>query len=110
MQAWIHWKEGRPLELVDPALGDSYLTDEVIRCINIGLLCVQEDPDERPTMASIVLTLNSYSSTLPAPQQPAFFLRSKSEMPRKDLESDQSTSKSIPFSVNEVSITELHPR
>ena len=110
MQAWIHWRDGRPLELLDPTLGDSFSRDEVLRCIHLGLLCVQEDPADRPAMALIVLTLNSGSVTLPSPQQPAFFLRSKTDtMPTKHLESDQSASKS-PWSVNDVSITELDPR
>ncbi|XP_035544319.1 cysteine-rich receptor-like protein kinase 10 isoform X2 [Juglans regia] len=108
--AWIHWRGGTPMELLDPVLGDSYSRDEVMRCIHIGLLCVQEDPADRPSMASIVLTLSSHSVTLQAPQQPAFFLRSKTDMPTKVLESGQSTSASIPLSVNEASITELHPR
>ncbi|GMY37003.1 cysteine-rich receptor-like protein kinase 10 [Fagus crenata] len=108
--AWINWRDGRPLELLDPTLGDSFSRDEVLRCIHLGLLCVQEDPADRPAMALIVLTLNSGSVTLPSPQQPAFFLRSKTDtMPTKHLESDQSASK-LPWSVNEVSITELDPR
>ncbi|GKV19274.1 hypothetical protein SLEP1_g29560 [Rubroshorea leprosula] len=116
--AWKLWKDGRPLELLDPILGDSYARNEVIRCIQIGLLCVQEDPAERPTMATIVLMLNSYSVTVPLPNEPAFFLHSRTE-PVKLLESDQSTSvlesdqsksQSMQYSTNEVSITELDPR
>ncbi|KAK4368340.1 hypothetical protein RND71_012132 [Anisodus tanguticus] len=63
-------------------------------------------------MASGVLRLNSYSVTMRAPQQPAFFFHSRSDMFPKGLESDQySTSKSIPLlSTNDVSITELEPR
>jgi hypothetical protein len=110
MQAWIRWRDGRPLELLDQSLGASYSRDEVLRCIQIGLLCVQEDPADRPTMASILLTLNSGSVTLPSPQQPGFFLYSKTDMPIKNMESDQSTTKSMPWSVNEASITELDPR
>jgi len=98
------------LEFLDQSLGDSYPQDEVLRCIQIGLLCVQEDPVDRPTMASILLALNSGSVTLPSPQQPGFFLHSKRDMPIKHLESDQSTTKSMLWSVNEASITELHPR
>jgi hypothetical protein len=98
------------LELLDQSLGDSYSQDEVLRCIKIGLLCVQEDPVDRPTMASILLSLNSGSVTLPSPQRPRFFLHGKRDMPIKNLESDQSTTKSMLWSVNEVSITELHPR
>lgn len=97
---------------MDPTFGESYSRNEVIQCIHIGLLCVQEDVTERPTMESVVLMLNSYSVTKAAPQQPAFFFRSRTEMLPKGLESDQySTSNSIPLlSENEVSITELHPR
>lgn len=78
----------------------------------MGLLCVQEDPEDRPSMASVLLMLSSYSVTLPLPQQPAFFNRtgSMSDFPIKALESDQSASKSMPWSVNEASITELYPR
>ena len=47
------------MELLDLALGDSFSRDEVMRCIHIGLLCVQEDPADRPTMATIVLTLKA---------------------------------------------------
>ncbi|XP_009598807.1 cysteine-rich receptor-like protein kinase 10 isoform X1 [Nicotiana tomentosiformis] len=109
---WKNWRDGTPLNIMDPTFGESYSRNEVIQCIHIGLLCVQEDVTERPTMESVVLMLNSYSVTKAAPQQPAFFFRSRTEMLPKGLESDQySTSKSIPLlSENEVSITELHPR
>ncbi|KAG4124052.1 hypothetical protein ERO13_D10G016500v2 [Gossypium hirsutum] len=110
--AWKLWKDGRSQELLNPVLRDNYSRNEVIRCIQLGLLCVQEDPADRPTMATIVLLLNSYSVTLPVPKQPAFVLQSRTDgrMPDKGLESDQSTSQSMPWSINEVSITELHPR
>ncbi|KAI9395764.1 hypothetical protein POPTR_004G025650v4 [Populus trichocarpa] len=72
---WKHWRDGTPLEVLDPTLTDTYSRNEVIRCIHIGLLCVQEDPAIRPAMATIVLTLNSNSVTLPSPQEPAFFIQ-----------------------------------
>ncbi|XVF87658.1 hypothetical protein PTKIN_Ptkin18bG0138000 [Pterospermum kingtungense] len=111
--AWKHWKDGTPLEILDPVLMETYSRNEVIRCIQIGLLCVQEDPADRPTMTTIVLMLNSYSVSLPLPNEPAFFIHSRTEgriLPNKGLESDQSTSQSMPWSINEVSITELDPR
>ncbi|CAL5410955.1 unnamed protein product [Camellia sinensis] len=109
--AWKLWREERPLELLDSTLKSSYSRNEVIRCIHIGLLCIQEDPDTRPSMATIVVKLNSYSATLSIPQQPAIFARSRTKSKtRQGQESDQSTSKSISWSVNETSITELHPR
>ena len=48
---------------------------DMIRCIHIGLLCVQEDAAERPTMALVVLMLSSLSITLALPSEPAFFLQ-----------------------------------
>ncbi|XP_044504520.1 cysteine-rich receptor-like protein kinase 10 isoform X1 [Mangifera indica] len=109
---WKHWVDGTPLQLLDSTLTDSYSRNEVIRCIHMGLLCVQEDPADRPTMATIVLMLNSYSITLPAPQQPAFVLgnRRNASTAAKDLESDQSKGNSIPCSVYDSSISEVYPR
>ena len=78
----------------------------------MGLLCVQENPANRPTMATIALMLNSYSVTLPLPQQPAFLHRSRAKLnkPITELESDQHTSQSNGWSVNEASFTEIYPR
>ncbi|KAH9723199.1 cysteine-rich receptor-like protein kinase 10 [Citrus sinensis] len=61
-------RDGTPLQLLDSNLTDLYSRDEVNRCIHVGLLCVQEDPADRPSMATIVLVLNSYSVTLPMPR------------------------------------------
>ncbi|XP_058197628.1 putative cysteine-rich receptor-like protein kinase 33 [Rhododendron vialii] len=66
--AWKLWREGTPLDLLDPTLEGLYARNEATRCIHIALLCVQDDPDARPSMATIVLMLNSYSTTLPLPQ------------------------------------------
>ncbi|XP_030968024.1 cysteine-rich receptor-like protein kinase 10 [Quercus lobata] len=77
--AWEHWSNGTALELLDPTLRDSYSRNEVNQCIHIALLCVQENPADRPTMANIILMLDSYSVTLKTPQQPAVFILSKTE-------------------------------
>ncbi|XP_031392634.1 cysteine-rich receptor-like protein kinase 10 [Punica granatum] len=111
--AWKHWRDGTPMEVLDPILRDSCSRNEVIRCIHMSLLCLQEDPADRPTMATMALMLNSYSVTLPVPQQPAFFFRSRTgQLYSESGESGfgKSTSESMPVSVNEVSITEVEPR
>ncbi|KAF5765056.1 putative non-specific protein-tyrosine kinase RLK-Pelle-DLSV family [Helianthus annuus] len=42
--AWKRWTDGRALELLDPSLAESsYSENDVVRSINIGLLCVQEE-------------------------------------------------------------------
>ncbi|KAF3966151.1 hypothetical protein CMV_009720, partial [Castanea mollissima] len=42
----------------------------ILSPVHIGLHCVQDNPADRPTMATIVLTLNSDFVTLPLPQRP----------------------------------------
>ncbi|KAF9616862.1 hypothetical protein IFM89_032712 [Coptis chinensis] len=79
--AWRQWEEGIALELIEPTLRECYSRKEVMRCIHIGLLCGQEDVVRRPTMASVVLMLNSYSVTLPLPTAPPLFASSR----RKEL-------------------------
>ncbi|KAI0504969.1 hypothetical protein KFK09_015926 [Dendrobium nobile] len=69
---WKNWKEGQALEAVDQTLGDRYLPKQALRCLQIGLLCIQEDPTQRPSMASLVVMLSSYSFMLPEPLIPTF--------------------------------------
>ncbi|PQQ02160.1 cysteine-rich receptor-like protein kinase 15 isoform X1 [Prunus yedoensis var. nudiflora] len=71
--AWRLWKEGKELEFVEPLLMESWPTAEVLKCMHIALLCVQEDPEERPTMSVVVVLLGSESIDLPEPKQPAIF-------------------------------------
>ncbi|KAI3774028.1 hypothetical protein L1987_48570 [Smallanthus sonchifolius] len=73
--AWQLWKEGRPLDLMEQVLLESYDPNEVLKCIIVGLLCVQEDPDDRPNMSNVVAMITSDISTLPEPKQPAFIVR-----------------------------------
>lgn len=63
------------MEIVDPLLRESYGMQEVLRCIQIGLLCVQECADSRPTMSEVVFMLCN-ETTLPSPTQPGFNYRS----------------------------------
>ncbi|KAK2665357.1 hypothetical protein Ddye_003931 [Dipteronia dyeriana] len=77
-----------PLELMEPTLRKSFSRNEVSRCIHIGLLCVQEDPADRPMMVATVLMFNSFSVMLPLRKRPAFFDRSttRSNTPSMNLE------------------------
>ncbi|KAF5176303.1 Cysteine-rich receptor-like protein kinase [Thalictrum thalictroides] len=75
--AWRQWKAGTTLELIDSTLLEDYSSSEVMRCIHIGLLCVQEDVATRPTMATVVFMLNRDSLVLPLPSTPAYFVDSR---------------------------------
>ncbi|XP_077244229.1 G-type lectin S-receptor-like serine/threonine-protein kinase At4g27290 isoform X4 [Tasmannia lanceolata] len=77
--AWKIWKEDKGLDLVDPSLREACNANEVMKCIHVGLLCVQEDPRDRPTMSSVVLMLASEYTNLPIPKNPAFFIRNISD-------------------------------
>ncbi|KAM1005076.1 hypothetical protein ACFX2C_005202 [Malus domestica] len=70
--AWKLWHDGKGLELLDPLLLDSCDPDEFLRYLHIGLLCVQEDAYDRPTMSSAVVMLKSETVTLSQPEKPAF--------------------------------------
>ncbi|WZY84410.1 hypothetical protein YC2023_030794 [Brassica napus] len=110
--AWRLWINGSPLELVDPAIGRNYQSNEVTRCIHIALLCIQENPDDRPLLSNIILMLGSNTSTLPAPCLPGSFPRSRQELVHvsEGLESNESTGRPTTYSFNDVSITDLEPR
>ena len=69
------WKEDRPFEFMDQKLVESSNSSEVLKCITVGLLCVQEDPGDRPTMTNVVVMLAGDISSLPTPKQPAFVAR-----------------------------------
>ncbi|BFG28711.1 hypothetical protein CerSpe_149850 [Prunus speciosa] len=75
--AWELWKEGAGLELMDPTVGDSCINDQVLRCIHVGLLCVEEDAANRPTMSAVVSMLTNESTPLALPTKPAFFVGRK---------------------------------
>ncbi|KAI8004178.1 G-type lectin S-receptor-like serine/threonine-protein kinase [Camellia lanceoleosa] len=70
--AWNLYKEGNSLQLIDDAIWESCYLTEVLRSIHIGLLCVQESPEDRPSMSSVVVMLSS-DGALPQAKQPGFF-------------------------------------
>ncbi|KAF8029026.1 hypothetical protein BT93_E1641 [Corymbia citriodora subsp. variegata] len=70
--AWKLWYEGRGLELTDPSIKESCDGVQVLKCIHIGLLCVQEDPADRPTMSLVVHMLGADTIPLTRPSLPAF--------------------------------------
>ncbi|KAL2931811.1 Cysteine-rich receptor-like protein kinase 10, partial [Bienertia sinuspersici] len=73
--AWRLWNERKHLNLVDRALGNNFSVSDIERCIHVGLLCTQEDPTERPNMASVLIMLNTdLNIELSSPTSPPAFL------------------------------------
>ena len=92
--------------MLDSNLKESFSHNEVVKCIQVGLLCVQEDPDDRPTMATVISYLNTQLIDLPFPREPALF-RYKGEYCNC---SDQFSNNSTPSSINDMSKSTFFPR
>ncbi|XWS18268.1 hypothetical protein CRYUN_Cryun32bG0029200 [Craigia yunnanensis] len=69
---WKLSNEDNILALIDPVLSDPCYQNEILRCIHVGLLCVQEFAEDRPTVSTVISMLNSEIVDLPTPKQPAF--------------------------------------
>ncbi|XP_054777768.1 G-type lectin S-receptor-like serine/threonine-protein kinase At1g11330 isoform X2 [Prosopis cineraria] len=70
--AWKLWNEENIMPLIDPKIHNPQFGKDMMKCIHIGLLCVQELAKDRPTMDSVILMLHSKIVNLPFPKQPAF--------------------------------------
>ncbi|XP_062012058.1 G-type lectin S-receptor-like serine/threonine-protein kinase CES101 isoform X3 [Rosa rugosa] len=72
---WELWKKDAALELMDPTLANSCDEDQLLRCIHVGLLCVEENATDRPNMSDLISMLTNESVPLPKPTKPAFCTR-----------------------------------
>ncbi|OAY63342.1 Cysteine-rich receptor-like protein kinase 25 [Ananas comosus] len=97
--AWEVWKGGKWSELIDPSLDGRSETYEVVRCIHVALMCVQENAADRPTMSDVIAMLSSDSTSLLDPKQPAYF-----NMRIKD-EAEMASDFIVPVSENEITFT-----
>ncbi|KAM6585094.1 hypothetical protein CsatB_012096 [Cannabis sativa] len=101
--AWKLWNEKRPLEVVDVLVKDVN-ESEAMRCIQVGLLCVQKRPEDRPLMSAVLFMLDSENPSLPQPKQPGFYVG------RVSSEVDSSSSCNQPFTSTELTVTRLQGR
>ncbi|KAI4332890.1 hypothetical protein L6164_017764 [Bauhinia variegata] len=99
VHAWRLWCEDKSLMLMDSLIEKSCTLREVMKCINIALLCVQEDAADRPTMSMVVLMLGSDEIILPSPNQPPISVVQQS-----------ASDKSNNYSTNDVTISNVAPR
>ncbi|XWS58027.1 hypothetical protein CRYUN_Cryun09bG0223700 [Craigia yunnanensis] len=103
--AWKLWTEDNILALTDIAVvSDQCYYQEILRCIHVGLLCVQEFADDRPTISAVISMLNSEIVDLPTPKQPAFTER-RIAVDREPLQNNQSR-----CSRNYVTVTNIEGR
>ncbi|XP_015868531.3 receptor-like serine/threonine-protein kinase SD1-8 [Ziziphus jujuba] len=70
--AWDSWNGGRCMELIDPTMDALCSVDDTMLYIQVGLLCVQESAEDRPTMSDVVSMFSNERTSLPTPKQPAY--------------------------------------
>uniref|UniRef100_A0A0E0I1Q4 Cysteine-rich receptor-like protein kinase 25 n=1 Tax=Oryza nivara TaxID=4536 RepID=A0A0E0I1Q4_ORYNI len=70
--AWEHWTREKATELVDPSLSNDCPIDLLLKCIHIGLLCVQQKPSDRPLMSAVNFMLSSKTVQLPSLSRSTF--------------------------------------
>lgn len=94
------WREDNGLAFADESIASSDLKAEIVRCIQIALLCVQESPKDRPTIDTVLSMLSREIVDLPPPPQPVF-----AEKWHGTQASDHGG-----YSVNEITVTMLDGR
>ncbi|AET01445.1 G-type lectin S-receptor-like Serine/Threonine-kinase [Medicago truncatula] len=90
--AWKLWLEENIISLIDPEVWDASFESSMLRCIHIGLLCVQELPKERPSISTVVLMLISEITHLPPPGKVAFVHKQNSRSTESSQQSHRSNS------------------
>ena len=96
-------KKGDIHELVSESRGASCPKDQLLRFVNVDLICVQEHAIDRPTMSEVISMLSNDAVDLPAPKQPAYCL--------SKTETEFSSDGKLEFgSVNRVSVTVMEAR
>jgi hypothetical protein len=91
------------LELIAESTIETCNLSEVLRVIQVGLLCVQESPEDRPSISYVVLMLGN-EDELPQPKQPGYFTA------RDVIESSNLPSHSKRYSTNDCSISLVEAR
>ncbi|XP_044961315.1 receptor-like serine/threonine-protein kinase SD1-8 isoform X2 [Hordeum vulgare subsp. vulgare] len=100
--AWRLWEDGKAAELVECSVRERCPLEEALRCIHVGLLCVQNYPDDRPLMSSVIFMLENGSALVPAPKKPAYYALGNREVAE--------TTEQMENSANGISITTLDGR
>ncbi|XP_054779126.1 G-type lectin S-receptor-like serine/threonine-protein kinase At1g11330 [Prosopis cineraria] len=99
--AWKLWNEDNLMSFIDSEIHYQGSSNEILRCIHIGLLCVQELAKERPTIDNVVSMLSSEIANLPPPRQPSYVLN-ETGFATKSTSETQTL-----YSTNFVSITDI---
>ncbi|KAJ0256780.1 G-type lectin S-receptor-like serine/threonine-protein kinase [Hirschfeldia incana] len=102
--AWKLWNEGEAASLADPNVFHESFEKEITKCVQIGLLCVQEVANDRPNVSTVIWMLTTENMNLKEPKHPAIIAR------RGASEAESSDQSSQKVSNNDVSLTAVTGR
>ncbi|RCV25844.1 hypothetical protein SETIT_5G198300v2 [Setaria italica] len=63
-KVWKHYKDNTVEMIVDRSIYEDTIRDEAMHILQIGLLCTQANPDDRPTMGKVVELLRNHRNDL----------------------------------------------
>lgn len=104
LQAWDLWLEGKGLKLVDLTIRDSCVEYQVLRCIHVSLLCVDDGAIDRPTMSYMLFMLTNENTQLPLPKRPAFSIG------KREIQANTPNNELEIHAVNGLSISDIDAR
>ncbi|XP_057866721.2 cysteine-rich receptor-like protein kinase 19 isoform X1 [Cryptomeria japonica] len=107
--AWVLFKRGNGLNVVDSKASE-LVEEEALRCIHVGLLCVQADATFRPVMSDVIKMLTRSSMKLPSPTEPAFINYSESDASKPVSSFVVEYNEKETSQINETTVTELEAR
>ncbi|KAL9146535.1 hypothetical protein ABFS82_13G116300 [Erythranthe guttata] len=99
--AWKLWSEDNGLAFADKSIAIPDFKEDIIRCIQIALLCVQEFPKDRPSIQTVLSMLSREIVDLPPPEQPVF---------AEKWTGSTQPSTQVGFSINELTVSALDGR
>ncbi|KAJ9708863.1 hypothetical protein PVL29_000726 [Vitis rotundifolia] len=113
--AWKHFQLGTLEELFDPNLmlhnyHNGNIKNEVLRVIQIGLLCTQEVPSLRPSMSKALQMLTKKDEHLPTPTNPPFIDERTMELNEACVNPSYPLNAAISGSVACISHSSFYPR
>ncbi|KAF2556924.1 hypothetical protein F2Q68_00013224 [Brassica cretica] len=110
-QIWDLWNKGEATKVVDKLMNQEINDEsEVMKCVHIGLLCVQENASDRPDMPSVVSMFGHKANDFPPPKHPAFTSGRKPHVKNDDSTSGAYLSGENSNSVNDITLTDVHGR
>ncbi|KAL6226171.1 hypothetical protein ACLB2K_000134 [Fragaria x ananassa] len=102
--AYKLWKKGHAMDFVDSTLDDSTSSCKLLRCMGVALLCVQENPVDRPSMLEVSSMLKSESAAIISPKKPAFSVQEDEDEDHICTQGEEI------YSVNDATMSEIVPR